>query len=409
MSMRRILIFWVFTFFLSGVNAQITGLFESSSAIRIPFSIKQDFIIVEANIEGLIPMNFIFDTGAENTIIFEKLYTDILGAEYDMRLPIVGSNLKSGDYALVTRNLKFELDNEREFKLDVLVLEEYNQRLKEFLGAEVHGILGSSFFKKYIVEIDYRKQYITLHAPSEFKYSSVRKFTPIDIEVRKGKPYLHTSVLFNPRDTTDITLLMDTGAGINLLIHSNTSESLKIPDSTISGELGVGVGGVLKGHIGRVHEFQFGPISYPGMITSFQDLDSVMIDSIDFYRNGIIGNSLLSRFHIVIDYPSEKLYIQEERGYRDAFKYDRSGLTVIATGPDLNQYMIQSVLPGSPADNAGLKAGDRILKLQCWPGSFYTLGRINRIFKKREGKRIRLKIKRGEEKMRFKFRLRKLI
>jgi hypothetical protein len=406
---RGVFLLISFVLFVQGTSAQQHSFFQGRSEVKLPFRIMQDFILIELKLEGVVPVNFIFDTGAENTIIFERLYTDILESEYDMRLPIVGSNLQVGKYALVTRNLGIKFQNIPMIEMDVLVLEEYDEKLKEYLGEKIHGILGSTFFKRYIVEIDYRRQHIILHKPNDFNDRNIRRFEQIDIEVKKGKPYINTHISYQASDSIPVNLLMDTGAGINLMVHSNTSQSLKLPQETIAGELGIGVSGALFGYIGRLHSFQFGPFEYKSMITSFQDLDSVLLSELEYHRNGIIGNSLLSRFHLFIDYPHEKVYLKAERGFKEDFKYDRSGLTVIASGPELDQYYIQSVLPGSPADESGLKAGDQILKLQCWPSYFYSLGGINKKFKKKEGKKIRLKVKRNGKKLRFTFRLRKLI
>lgn len=379
------------------------------STFTIPFVLKQDFILVEVKIEGILPLQFIFDTGAENTILFDRIYTDLLNVEYDMRLPIMGSNLRIGNYALVTRDIGFQIEGHPVQPLDILVLEEFDPKLKEYLGEEIHGIIGHSFFKNHIIEIDYKRQFIKLHRPSTFEMRSVRKFIPLKIEIKKGKPYLNTTIALQQGDSVEVLLLLDTGAGINLLLHSNTHEQFSLPEKTITGELGIGVSGILEGFIGRIHEFRLGPISYKSMITSFQDLDSTFIEFDELHRNGIIGNSLLRRFHVIIDYQGSMLYIKPEKGYKDDFKYDRSGLTVIASGPELDEYRILSVMPGSPADSTGLKAGDRILKIQHWPSYFYTLSGINKLFKKKEGKKVRLKVEREGEKMRFNFRLQKLI
>jgi C-terminal processing protease CtpA/Prc len=91
------------------------------------------------------------------------------------------------------------------------------------------------------------------------------------------------------------------------------------------------------------------------------------------------------------------------------FKFDRSGLTLIASGPELNQYYIQSVRENSPAEAAGAQPGDRIRWAQRWPARFWSLEGLVKLLKKREGKTIRLSVQRGDEKVRLKFELKKLI
>ncbi len=155
------------------------------STYTIPFVLKQDFILVKVEIEGILPLQFIFDTGAENTILFDRIYTDLLNVEYDMRLPILGSNLRIGNYALVTRDIGFQIEDHPIQPMDILVLEEFDPKLKEYLGEEIHGIIGHSFFKNHIIEIDYKRQFIKLYRPGAFEMRSVRKFIPLEIEIKK--------------------------------------------------------------------------------------------------------------------------------------------------------------------------------------------------------------------------------
>lgn len=59
----------------------------------IPFRYIHNFIIVEARIYGIIPLQFIFDTGAEHIILFKREYTDLLQVPYDRRIPVLGSDM----------------------------------------------------------------------------------------------------------------------------------------------------------------------------------------------------------------------------------------------------------------------------------------------------------------------------
>lgn len=402
---------WLLIFMtaLTQAKGQSFDHFPNLEVVEIPFQYQQGFILVDLKLDGKIPMRFIWDTGAENTILFERLYSDLIGATYDMRIPIVGSSFDGDRFALVSRDVRLDIADLPSVALDILVLEEYEPKLREYLGTEVHGIIGSSFFKNYILEIDYKRERIYLHKYQNFSMANVKGFREYEMKVLKGKPYLHTTISFNEQDSMSVNLLMDTGAGTNLLIHTNTDSLIHLPDSTIRGELGVGVSGILKGYVGRIYTFQLGSITYRDMITSFQDVDTSLLNRIDVFRNGIIGNDLLSRFRIIWDYPREKLYLKPERKAGEAFIFDRSGITLIAVGPQLNQYEIQRVWPGSPADEAGLMAGDQLLSLQCWPMDFYTLKSINRLLKKRPGKKIGMRIRRGSERKTFRFRLRELI
>jgi C-terminal processing protease CtpA/Prc len=118
---------------------------------------------------------------------------------------------------------------------------------------------------------------------------------------------------------------------------------------------------------------------------------------------------ILSRFEIIIDYPESKLYLLPNKNYKEEFKFDKSGLIVIASDFQLNKYMVHSVLAGSPAELAGIQPGDEIKRLNRAFAGMLSLERINQIFRKEEGKKIVLVVKRDKRKLKFEFKLRKLV
>jgi C-terminal processing protease CtpA/Prc len=71
--------------------------------------------------------------------------------------------------------------------------------------------------------------------------------------------------------------------------------------------------------------------------------------------------------------------------------------------------MVHDILNYSPAFHAGLKKGDELKSINRMPISFYSLQDINKIFSKKEGKKIRLVIKRNGKRMVINFKLQKLI
>ena len=88
---------------------------------------------------------------------------------------------------------------------------------------------------------------------------------------------------------------------------------------------------------------------------------------------------------------------------------DRSGMILFATGSELNEYIVSSLIANSPAEESGLLVGDKLLKIQGLPARFYSMDQINRLMQKREGKRIKLTIERGAYTYKVTFKLRSLI
>ena len=126
-------------------------------------------------------------------------------------------------------------------------------------------------------------------------------------------------------------------------------------------------------------------------------------------RNGIIGNFILDRFEIVIDYPESRFFLKPTRKWKRKFSYDKSGIQFISVGLHDRTYYVNSILEGSPADLAGIQVGDVIKKINRLPSGLLNYNGINRIFQSKAGKKIKMKIKRENQIIKAEFRLKDLI
>ena len=376
--------------------------------VEVPFKFIHNFIIVEIRLFGMLPMNFIFDTGAENTILLTRQFADFIGTDYDLRIPILGSDMSQRVYALVARSVEVELVGLPPQRRDILVLEENHFNLTEITGVQIHGLLGGSFFKNSVLEVDYKKQRLIFHNPQQFKPPG-SGFNQIPVEIDHNKPYVQAGLRLQAGTSIDLRLLLDTGAGLPLLLHNNSHPSLTLPDNYILGLLGVGLGGFIEGYVGRTDQLELAGIEFNQVLTSFQDIQTTVDNQVIWSRNGLIGNQLLHRTRMIIDYVREIAYFKARRGHSRRFRMDRSGLIVVATGVNLDGFIVRGTIPGSPAEAAGLLPGDKILRLQGLPAHGFKLDQLTRILQKKEGKRIRIVIERDGQRKKIEFRLRELV
>lgn len=405
-------VFYFLLAFLFAVSceAQLMGfnLPKDVHKVEVPFTFQNNFIIVNLIFDDVFPLKFIFDTGSENTILVKKEFTDILDISYDRAFKVLGADFESELVAYLIRNVNMDLPNLPGPNLDMLVLKDDYFQFETYTGLKIHGILGMDLFKTFTIEIDYQKQKLIFHRVENFIPPS-KNFKALDTETHRSKPYLIAQAKINNDTVTNVKLLMDTGASLSLMLHNNSLKDMRLPEKMIPGKIGNGLGGYINGFVGRINQLAFDEYYFNGVITNFQEINEKGNNRVNFGRNGILGNEILSRFKVIFDFARSKVYLSPIKKYNKHFKYDKSGISLIASGKKLDEFRVNDLVPDSPAAEAGVQKGDIIISVNYGTARFKGLKRITSIFQKRTKKRIRLVVLRNGENKIIKFRLRDLI
>ncbi len=377
---------------------------------EIPFEYINNFIILNIDFNGPLPLKFIFDTGAEHTILSKREISDLLHVRYDREFRVKGSDLRGELVAYLARNIKLKISDKDIIAAneDILVLKEDYFRFEEYAGVAVHGILAGRVFSRYLIKINYQRRVISLYERGSYKMAQ-EGFEPLPIEIYRNKIYLNTQAQLRADTTSPLKLLLDTGAGLSLMLFTNTHPLIQPSADAIPTNIGMGLGGYLEGYVGRTAGLELGVFAQNNILTYFQAVDTTQDINYLNGRNGLIGNTILNRFILVIDYQGEKLWLKPTKLYLKEFVYDRSGLSIIASGQSLNYFSVLNVLPGSPSDEAGIHAGDRILRIGWMAASFQTLSTLQALLQKKPGKLVKITIKRDGKVMKKRVVLRDLI
>ena len=381
---------------------------QGRKQVEIPFEYSNNFIILTVRFNGILPLRFIFDTGAEFTILSQKGITDMFKMPYEQVYQVAGSDLSTPLTAYLVRRVRLEIP-EKAYALseDILVLEEDYFRFEEYAGVQVHGILSANAFSRYIIKINYQRRVIQLTEKSIFKTPS--DYSALPIEIYKNKVYLNTALNVQQDLVVPVKLLIDTGAGLPLLLFTNTHPLLSPPPNAIISNIGMGLGGFLEGFTGRVSKLEIGPFKQQQIVTYFQEIDTAQTLGFLNKRNGLIGNNILNHFYVILDYQDGIMWLKPNRLYKEQFLFDRSGINMIATGEKFDKFMVHNLVPNSPATEVDLRPGDIILKIGNKPSVFMTLGTAQRIFLKKPGKKVTLTVLRDGEKLKKTIVLRDLL
>ena len=379
-------------------------------SVDIPFDFENNFIILHFIVDGKLPLSFILDTGAGHSLITRQEVALVLGHRYEREFQVYGADLSKPLLAYLIRNVKLEVPDKLTASAeDMLVLDQDVFQFEQYVGIPIHGVLSANIFARYLFKINYDRQVITLYEREFFDSKKLKGYQSFPIEVRRDKPYITLPVQLSNDVTIPTKLLLDTGASLALMLFEQTHPAILPPSNAIRSSVGAGLGGDIEAVIGRIPTIYWGEWQQQEVISFFQQTDSLEDREISNYRNGLIGNELLSRYHLIFDYYAEQLWVKPARKYKHKFVFDRSGITVIATGTTSRTFLVQYVLPDSPAALAGVQRGDRVLRVNRNNVLFMSLSGIHRKLQGKPGKKVTLRLERNGEKITTSFVLKDML
>lgn len=382
------------------------SLAEGQKRVEIPIEVHNNLVVVPIVLNGQLPLKFILDTGVRTAILTEKTFSDILNLSYSRKYTISGPGGQKVVDAFVTNNVSLDLPGVHGDGHALLVLETDYLELRNYLGTDVHGILGYELFSRFIVQIDYQNKRLILTTPEYFRKRA--RFRSLPITIEDTKPYLRATLEMNDSTQINAKLLIDSGASHGLVLEPSSDSKITIPGLHIKSIIGRGIGGVISGQIGRINAVDLGDFKIPEVVCNFPDPNSYM-DTLKasrmIFRHGSIGGEILSRFTVVFDFPAEKIHLKKNHSYKKKFYYNLSGLTLKAKGSSLRRFEISDVRINSTAEKAGLKTGDLILKINGINSGDLDLNTVNGFFNSKPGKKIVLDIERAGERTKKTFRL----
>jgi hypothetical protein len=288
----------------------------------------------------------------------------------------------------------------------MLVLDQDYLELRNYLGTDVHGILGYELFSRFIVQIDYERKLLTLMLPERFKEKKKFQWLPISIE--DTKPYVTINLEMNDTTSVSAKLLVDSGASHGLFLETSSNPKIIIPERHVESIIGRGLGGIITGEISKIKSVNIGKFQIPHVITNFPDPNSYMDTlkvSRSVFRNGSIGGEILSRFTVIFNFPGEKIYFKKNSNYKKEFYFNMSGLTIRAKGSRLKDFEITDIRENSPSQRADIKVGDKIVTVNGIAAGELDLNTINGFLNSKPGRRINLVLNRKNEKIKKDFRL----
>ncbi len=225
--------------------------------------------------------------------------------------------------------------------------------LSSIYGLPIDGIIGYSVLSRYIIALDYDSLQISFYSQGNFKLPKGGwAFNPEITTL----PLQHLTV----RDANSYTprVLYDIGAGLSLLLTKEfiSDSGLLHKRRKFYNKQAEGLGGKVDLLYTVIKEASFGPYKFRKVpILIYDDKHDILAYP---YLAGLIGNDILRRFNVIMDYKKNLFHLKPNSHYKEAFDYSYSGIELYLID---GLIIIGDVAKDSPGEKAGLKEGDIVL------------------------------------------------
>lgn len=418
--------------------------------IVIPFELSNNLIIIDVLVND-VKLNMLLDTGSNLNVLFSYPENDSIEFHDTRKIKLKGLGIGETIDAYISKKNKLEINEFNNYNFEVLLVTDSDIHIINKLGLPINGIIGYSFFKDYLVEINYQKQKIILHKNDNILHKrKLKKYSKIKFDLINEKPYVSLDSKLND-DTLKLKLLFDTGLGDGLWLFEN--DSIKCSGKYFLDFLGRGLGGDIKGKRSRINKLSFSNYDFSQALVSFPD--SLSLSQLDFVkeRNGSLGGELIKRFNWFINYQTQEMFFKKNNYYKGSFNYNMSGIEVHHNGiqwikntqrdyklidskngnTHSNQissndfiaseeavffkvkyelkpvFKIYGIRENSPAYRTGLKVDDIIISINNKKAYQYSIQKITDLFQSEEGKTITIEVEREGQVLEFKFQLEKIL
>jgi hypothetical protein len=292
-------------------------------------------------------LNFILDTGSGG-ISLDSVTCD------NLRIQTQQSDKTIRGIAGV-RNVRFAYNNT--LHLPGLKVDSLNFHINDYeilssvYGEHIDGIIGYSFLIRYIIKINYDSSLISVFSKGTMKYPKgghLLKPLLVSIPIQGGR--------------------------------------VKEENEEVAGRvyfyIGAGLGGKAQMRITTVKEFRLGPYRFRRVPAYIFD-DDFNVTSYP-YLGGLIGNDLLRRFNVIINYEKRDIHLTPNQHFRDRFDYAYTGLGFYSYGGEIR---VTDIMKGSPAEIAGFKMDDVIMAID---NNFSKSVQVYRNILQNHGQRIKI-------------------
>ncbi len=321
---------------------------------HFPFTqLSGGIMIVRAQLDNYPDtLNFVFDTGSGGISL------DSTTADY-LKLSSVKSDKTIRGIAGI-KTVDFTMDHV--LKLPGLQTSHLDFHINDYdlltsvYGVRIDGIIGYSFLRRYIVRLDYDNLNIEVYSPGTYKYPRGGYLLRPNFSTLP----LQAATIDDDRAITS-RFIFDTGAGLSFVLSKDFVDDSVVfkKNRKFYPTQAEGLGGKRQMTVCVAKEVKIGPYKFKRVpVHIFEDDYNVTSYPL---LGGLIGNDILRRFNVILNYPEQSIYIKPNSHFNESFDYSYTGLGIYLINGEIR---VIDVMPNSPGDKAGFVPGDVIFSVE---------------------------------------------
>lgn len=329
-----------------------------SPLVIVPATTLSNYLVVETKWDKHGPYHFLIDTGASVTLVSPALAARYVAKDAPPpATPLVRVKSEDGATALLnaTTLRRIEVGGARFENVQALIYD--CAEISAHLGVQIDGILGFPLFRETLLTLDYPQSRILM-------------------QPRNAAPLLPgTAISFNNDRKTPIIPLSLGDETFIALIDSGSDAGLNLNPAGLTPQFAVAPRpGATIATLSGDREQRIGRLAQTLMIGDYA-VEKPVVDLTDELTS--IGGGLLRNFTVTFDQEHNRATF-----YRDShtsvppapFLY--SGISFDKTPA---YWRVASVVPGSPAEAAGVQPGDLVTRIEGEPVVKWNVGRYEQL------------------------------
>ena len=336
-----------------------TLLAASQPIDEVPFEMQHQHMFFQIKINNSRPLNFVFDTGAGMAVLNPKTAKELgLMTTGTLSVRGVGGAVTAPRYSSLSWSVG-------KINLRANAIGFPVEHLEHKIGKKIDGIIGADLLRRYVTQIDYDQKLLRFFNFEGFKYTGKGKKMRLKMMGTLSTCPLTVQLPNGEKHTEDF--LIDTGAGVCIGFTTSFSNTHQLT-SKFTKKYRFYTSGATTNktylEAAKLPKLTLGGFAFQNIPISISSTRQGVLGT---YRNGgILGNRILKRFNITLNYDRRRVYWEPNQAYQQAFKRNCAGI-FFGFIDNFQHIEVHQVIVGAPAQQAGLKKGDRILEVQGKP------------------------------------------